>query len=237
MLKNKDDSSPTNFRPKSVEGKRAIKPNLKLVGDEQILVVKADIIFKKAKWQGLKTDDLDYYIDLIKNNHEFKRRGDMERDPSYQQIIPYILFSAKDGSAPGGSDKFFAYKYIKEAGETRLINNDYQLGVGGHINKEDVNESKNVLEAGMMREWLEEVDFKGKILEKKLVGILNDESREVEKVHLGLVYHFVGDNTDIQIKEKEKMEGKLISLNEVINNTSHSPWMKIVCDNYLSKLK
>jgi predicted NUDIX family phosphoesterase len=198
--------------------------------------VKEDVIFQKEKWQGLKTDDLNHYVDLIKNNYEFKRRGDVESDPSYQQIIPYILFSARGGSASGGSDKFFAYKYIKKAGEKRLINNECQLGIGGHINKEDVNESKDVLETGMMREWLEEVDFKGNILEKRLVGILNDESREVEKVHLGLVYHFVGDNPDIQIKETEKMEGKLIDLNEVINNTSHSPWTKIVCDNYLSKL-
>jgi predicted NUDIX family phosphoesterase len=196
--------------------------------DEQILVVKEDVIFQKEKWQGLKTDDLNHYVDLIKNNYEFKRRGDVENDPSYQQIIPYILFSF--------NNKFFAYKYIKKAGEERLINNEYQLGVGGHINKEDVNESKDILEAGMMREWTEEVDFKGNILQKKLVGILNDESREVEKVHLGLVYHFVGDNPDIQIKETEKMEGKLIDLNEIINNTSHSPWMEIVCDKYLSKL-
>jgi predicted NUDIX family phosphoesterase len=196
--------------------------------DEQILVAKADIIFGKDKWQGLKTDNLDYYVDLIKNNYEFKRRGDMENNPSYQQIIPYILFSFKN--------KFFAYKYIKSAGETRLINNDYQLGVGGHINKEDVKNGKDVLEQGISREWSEEVDFRGKFLEKKLVGILNDESREVEKVHLGLVYHFIGDSPDIQIKETEKMEGGLFDLNEVINNTSHSPWMKIVCDNYLSKL-
>ena len=62
--------------------------------DEQILVVKADIIFAKGKWQGLRVDNLDYYVDLIKNNCEFKRRGDMENDSSWQQIIPYIIFSA-----------------------------------------------------------------------------------------------------------------------------------------------
>jgi len=207
--------------------------------DEQILVVRADILFGPpaggGKWQGLKTDNLDYYVDLIKKNVEFKRRGDMENDESFQQIIPYILFSFEH--------KFFAYKYLAGAGEQRLVNNNYQLGVGGHINKEDlpaqacVGESINVLETGMMREWEEEVDFKGNIISKKLVGIINDESTSVEKVHLGLVYHFIGDSTDIKIKETEKMEGVMIDLKDLSSDKiSHSPWMKIVYEEYLSKL-
>ena len=40
--------------------------------DEQILVIRSDILFQKGKWQGLKTESLDYYIDLIKKNAEFK---------------------------------------------------------------------------------------------------------------------------------------------------------------------
>lgn len=198
--------------------------------DEQILVVKSDIIFGKGKWRGLKTDNLDYYVDLIKKNYEFKRRGDMENDPSFQQIIPYMLFSF--------SDKYFAYKYIKNAGEQRLINNDYQLGVGGHINKEDIDKSKDILEIGMMREWHEEVDFSGNLTSKKLIGIVNDESREVEQVHLGLVYHFVGDSSDIRVKETDKMEGILVDSKELSENTiSHSPWMQIVYNEYLKKIQ
>jgi predicted NUDIX family phosphoesterase len=201
--------------------------------DEQILVVKSDIIFKSApfgggKWQGLKTDNLDYYVDLIKNNCEFKRRGDMENNDSFQQIIPYILFSF--------NNKFFAYKYLANAGEQRLVNNDYQLGVGGHINKEDINGGRDILEQGMMREWEEEVQFRGKLLSKKLVGIINDEARPVEKVHLGLVYHLVGDNMDIKVKETDKMNGKLFDLKEISGNMSHSPWMQIVYNEYLSKI-
>jgi len=196
--------------------------------DEQILVVKSEILFKDGKWQGLKTDNLDYYVDLIKKSCEFGRRGDMENDPSFQQIIPYILFSS--------GNKFFAYKYLANAGEQRLVNNDYQLGVGGHINKEDIKDGKDILEEGMTREWEEEVDFKGRLISKKLVGIVNDESRSVEQVHLGLVYHFVGESPDIQIKETDKMEGRLFELKDIAENISHSPWMKIVYNEYLSKL-
>ena len=196
--------------------------------DELVLVMPSDKLFEKEVWQGLKTENLDYYLELIKNNCEFRRRGDVETDNGVQQVIPYILFSF--------GNKFFAYKYLAKAGEQRLVNDDYQLGVGGHINKEDVNDAKDVVETGMMREWEEEVDFKGKLISKKLVGIINDDSRPVEQVHLGLVYHFIGDNADIQIKETDKMAGNLFSIKEIGENMGHSPWMKIVYDNYLLKV-
>lgn len=195
--------------------------------DEQILVIKSNILFERGKWQGLKTENLDYYLDLIKNNSEFKRKGDVENDSSFQQIIPYVLFSYKD--------EFFAYKYLSAAGEQRLVNNNYQLGIGGHINQEDINEGEDVIETGMMREWEEEVHFKGHLLDKKFVGIINDDSHPVEQVHVGLVYHFVGDSPNIFIEEADKMEGKLISLNELENSVSHSVWMNIVFNEYLKK--
>ncbi len=198
--------------------------------DEQILVVKSDIIFQKEKWQGLKTDNLDYYIDLIKNNYEFKRRGDMENDPSFQQIIPYMVFNFQD--------KYFIYKYLPKAREQRLVDS-YQLGVGGHINKEDINGDADVLEAGMMREWSEEVDFKGNLLEKKLIGILNNDTRTVEAVHIGLVYNFSGDSSEISIKETDKMAGELVPINKIeehINGNLGSIWAQIVYKEYLSKL-
>ena len=193
--------------------------------DEQILVVESEVLFKDGKWMGLKTDNLDYYVELIKKNAQFKRRGDMENNPSYQQIIPYILFSF--------GEKFFAYKYLSNAGEQRLVNNDYQLGVGGHNNPGDEGEG-DILEGGMMREWNEEVEFKGNFLSRKLVGIVNDESRDVEKVHLGLVYHFVGDSPEINVRETDKMEGRLIDLSELgEDKLSHSNWMRIVYNEYL----
>ena len=198
--------------------------------DEQILVIKSDIIFSAigGKWQGLKTDNLNYYVDLIKKNCEFKRRGDMEEDESYQQIIPYMVFSF--------GEHFFAYKYLPKAGDLRMVQNDYILGVGGHINKDDINGDNDILEAGMMREWEEEVNFKGNFLSRKLVGIVRDESRPIEKVHLGLVYHFIGNSPDIQVKETEKMKGELLDLKEVFKNSIISPWMQIVYNDYFQKL-
>lgn len=193
---------------------------------EKVLVVPRSVIFGKGDWQGLKTDNLDYYVNLIKNNCQFKNRDEVETDPSFQQIIPYIVFNFEN--------KYFIYKYLKNAGEKRLIDS-YQIGIGGHINPIDGENSEDILEAGMMREWSEEVDFKGNFLEKKLVGVLNDDSSPVDAVHIGLVYNFVGDSPEISLREKDKMEGQLIDLKDIGEYIADNKgvWVKIVYRDYL----
>ena len=203
--------------------------------DEQVLVIKSDIIFsrhgrdpaeagKDGIWQGLKTDNLDYYVDLIKKKCELKRRGDVENDNSYQQIIPYIIFNY--------NDKYFLYRYLKKAGEQRLLN-DYIVGIGGHINKEDVKEGEDILEAGRDREWNEEIEYNDP-LEKELIGILNDDRRPVEAVHLGLVYLFTGSTPNISVKEKDKMTGQLYGPEEFAEKAGNTEgWAPIIYNEYI----
>ena len=196
--------------------------------DKKTLVVASDIIFKAGNWQGLKRENLEDYLELIKNNYQFIVRAEVENDISYQQIIPYIIFSYQN--------KYFLYHYLEKSNEQRL-KNDWILGVGGHIDSDDAKSSKNILETGMMREWQEEIDYKGHIIEKKLIGILNDEARRVEAVHLGLVYHFRGDSPDIRVKEQDVLEGELIDFGDLpkyIKNTRG--WAPIVWRDYLSKI-
>lgn len=192
--------------------------------DEKVLVVPRNVFFEKGSWQGIKKDNLDYYLELVKNNSFFKKRGDVEEDSSYLQIIPYIVFSFKD--------KFFLYKYIQKAGEQRLLNH-YQLAVGGHINEIDGKD----LELAAKREWEEEVDFRGNILNQKLVGILNDDKRLVEKVHLGMIYHFIGDNENISVKEIDKMEGQMVEKSDIAQYVENiNGWGPIVWRDYISKI-
>ena len=196
--------------------------------DEQILVVKSDIIFKDGRWQGLKTDNLDYYIDLIKKNCEFKRRGDMENDPSYQQIIPYIVFNYQD--------KYFLYHYLAKAGEDRL-KSDYAIGIGGHINSDDVKGNEDLLETGRDREWNEEVEYKDELIEKKLIGLIADNGRPVESAHLGIAYIYKGTTPNISVKETDKIAGELMSLEDTAREASNTKgWAPIIYKEYISKL-
>ncbi len=197
---------------------------------EKVLVVKNKIIFKGGEWQGLKTDGIEKLYDLILKNGEFINRDKAEASEKFQQIIPYILFKNKN------KNKFFLYKYLKGAGETRLHRN-YILGVAGHINPIDEDKDKDVIEEGIERELEEEIEYQGNILEKKLVGILNDNRREVEKVHLGLIYVYEGDNEKIEIKEKDKMTGKFRTIEEMkslIGNEGDLGWAPLLFP-YLKK--
>jgi len=196
----------------------------KMKKDKQILVIPRSIFFKKGGWQGIKKDNLDYYLELLQNNSFFKRREDVEEDSSYLQIIPYSVFSFQD--------KFFLYKYIKKAGEKRLIGR-YQLAVGGHI---DLADGKD-LELAALREWEEEVDFKGKIIAKKLVGILNDDTEMVERVHLGIIYHLTGDSDNIGVKEIDKLKGEMVQKENILKYISDADiWASIIWRDYISKL-
>lgn len=192
--------------------------------DEKVLVIARDVFFQKGSWQGIKKDNLNYYLELIKNSSFFKERKDVEEDSGFLQIIPYIIFSFKD--------KFFLYKYIRKAGEKRLINH-YQIAVGGHI---DLADGKD-LDLAALREWQEEVYFKGKIISKKLVGILNDDTNMVEKVHLGMIYHFTGDNGDIKVKETDKLKGEMVEKQDIPKYIKEKDvWASIIWRDHISEL-
>jgi predicted NUDIX family phosphoesterase len=127
------------------------------------------------------------------------------------------------------------YRYLSKAGEQRL-KNDLIIGVGGHINKDDVKPGEDILEAGRDREWCEEVNYTDK-LEKKLVGILADSRRPVESVHLGLVYVFEGQTPNISVKETDKMAGELTSLGELAQKAPNTEgWVPIIYNEYIKKI-
>lgn len=188
---------------------------------EKVLAIKNSILFKDGIWQGLKKDNREYFYNLINKEGEFIDRIFAETSFEYKQVIPYVLFRFKED--------FFLYEYIEGAKETRLHHN-YILGIAGHINPDDVS-GKDTIQEGMMREWTEEVSFSGDIIKKSFLGILNDDRREVEKMHLGIVYIFEGNSPDIRIKESHKMVGKLMPVKEMaklIGNEEDLGWAPLL---------
>src|SRR5688500_6528957 len=152
--------------------------------NEQILVVKRDYLFKDAHaWHGLKEVNFDDYLQIINDKKEFHARSVMETDPTYKQIIPYLIFQH--------DNNYFLMQRKSDASETRLASK-LTLGIGGHIRQEDMTE--NSLFAWAMREFHEEVDYAGNIQVTPL-GILNDDSNDVGKVHIGFVLLLTGDSS------------------------------------------
>ena len=170
--------------------------------DEIILVVPREQLFvHKQAWHGLQEVDFNEYLQIINGKKEFLPRSLMETDPTYKQIIPYLIFTH--------NDKYFLMQRKADASEARL-RNKLTLGIGGHIRQEDMHSSS--LFSWALREFHEEVEYAGNVHVQPL-GILNDDSNDVGKVHIGFVLLLQGDSPDIAIKSELK-SGALVSLDE-----------------------
>lgn len=171
---------------------------------EQILVVKRVCLSDYLRTNGLITTNCDEIISIIKNNFEFIDREDAENDPNYKQIIPYVALVC--------GDKVFTTQRLNKGTEERL-HGLLSIGIGGHINKGDLETAADPLAEGMLRELGEEVYIKepGEMIP---IGLINDDSNEVGSVHLGLFYKMkVGK--DVEVIEKEKLLGKWFSISEL----------------------
>jgi predicted NUDIX family phosphoesterase len=97
--------------------------------EEQVLVIQRKVLEKAGVFEGL-VFDVDRYLGEIfaSGVPSFMKRSQAEKDPSYKQLIPYVIMSC-DG-------KYLSYVRGRRAGETRLVGLR-SIGIGGHINPAD----------------------------------------------------------------------------------------------------
>lgn len=190
------------------------------VFDEHVLCVKREDVFPDGAWHGFVSDGLDRYQRLIRERAFFMPRRDVEEDPGYQQVIPYVVFRH--------ADRYFLTRRLKASSEKRL-RQQYSLGVGGHINPGDLENGDPVLD-GLKREFEEEVEYAGDF-QATLLGLINDDSSPVSKVHLALAFLVDGSTPEIAIRETDKLAGELLTLEEMrIFYLEMESWSQIVYD-------
>lgn len=172
---------------------------------EKVLVVKTEKLSEYISGRiGLLTDIREAVMEVIINEHEFIPRSDAEEDPSYKQIIPYVVLTQRG--------KVFATRRLNKGGESRL-HGKISIGIGGHINPVDETDRKNVLMHGLERELDEEVDIehRGQLVPR---GLINDDSNGVGAVHLGLCFTMEVEG-QVAVKETEKLTGAWMSIEEL----------------------
>lgn len=169
--------------------------------DENILVVKREILLQHT-WHGLNTTNIPIAVATITHNQEFLPRSLMEQDPTYKQIIPYVIFRFED--------RYFVMQRKSSASEQRL-KNKFSLGIGGHVRQEDVI-GKEIIDWAE-REFHEEINYSGS-LDLEPIGFLNDDSNAVGEVHLGFVIIAHGNTENISIKSELK-SGYLMTRKEI----------------------
>jgi predicted NUDIX family phosphoesterase len=152
----------------------------------------------------------------------------MERDPSFKQLIPYVIFRYRD---PHGAVSLFQYTRGRGQGEARL-HQKRSIGVGGHICAEDHagRTSRHPYEEGLRRELDEEVVLDTRY-EARLVGLINDDETEVGRVHLGLVHLFDVDAPSVVPREAELVDSGFRPVHELLRERSRfESWSQICLD-------
>lgn len=169
--------------------------------EEHILVVKRDILLTSGSWHGLRQDNFDSTISLVTHHREFYARSLMEQDTSFKQIIPYLIFQYQD--------QFFLMQRRANA-SAQALQNKFSLGIGGHVRQEDMQQA-SIFEWAR-REFYEEVAYDGSLTIRPL-GIINDDTNDIGKVHIGFALVLEGNSANISIKTEHK-SGTLLTLKE-----------------------
>lgn len=184
---------------------------------EFVFVVPRRQLFGEAYPQGFKPFGEDFdrgAFEAAAGQHGyFVERDHAESNPDLKQIIPYSIV-VRDG-------EILLLRRLSKGGESRL-HNKLSIGVGGHINPEDLEGiseleraqgSAALFEAGSHRELHEELVLSPPYTATR-VGILNDDSNPVGAVHVGLV-QLVHATGDVTIREDDVLEGRFVTPGEL----------------------
>jgi predicted NUDIX family phosphoesterase len=152
--------------------------------NENILVIKRSLFDELGSFQGLNFEAKKYLsVILSRGNNFFLPRAQAERDPAYKQIIPYVLVAFENS--------VLHYVRGKKAGEQRLVAKG-SIGIGGHMNETDETFfalDEAAYRSGVEREVNEEIRIDTRFNDR-IVALLNDDTTEVGRVHLGIVHVF-----------------------------------------------
>lgn len=172
--------------------------------DEKVLGFTRALFDQLGAFQGFNADVGRYLPAILApKNNSFRPRSEAETDPSFKQIIPYVVIT--DG------DRILHYVRGRKSGEQRLVAKG-SLGIGGHINDEDHSlfaVGEQAFRDAVAREVGEELIVDGEF-DAKPVGLINDDSTEVGKVHFGIVH--VLKRTPEQVRKRESVITQLTFL-------------------------
>ncbi len=173
--------------------------------EENVLVVRRSLFDELGSFHGLNFEPEKYLGALLsRGNNFFLPRAQAENDPSHKQIIPYALMAH--------GDTVLHYVRGKKAGEQRLVAKG-SIGIGGHMNDSDESLfawDEAAYRAGVEREVNEEIKIESPF-EDRIVALLNDDTTEVGRVHLGIVHVF--RLTEPKVQKREAMITNLAFLN------------------------
>jgi len=193
------------------------------VATEHVLVVPTPVFHRLGHFQGFCGETERYLRGLLDPAHtSYRPRSAMEQDPSFKQLIPYVIFRFRDAD---GRTLVFQYTRGKGQGESRL-HAKRSIGVGGHISADDALQT-SAYDEGMRRELEEEViintPYRG-----RMAGLINDDESEVGRVHLGIVHLLDVERPAVEPRESEIIDAGFRPVAELLADiTRFETWSQI----------
>jgi predicted NUDIX family phosphoesterase len=170
-------------------------------------------------------------LKTLVQNGQFRKRAELEEDPSFKQIIPYGIISCRDS--------FYLFKRTTGQREKRL-HNKFTMGAGGHMNPGDPAASKEqYLTDELKRELSEEVRMLNgcQIENIEFIGFINDDTIPVGRFHIGLLYHIYVSNKEVYINETDKLTAEWIDKSALPEFYEEmETWSRIVFDFYITNI-
>ena len=173
---------------------------------ERVLVLPRDAVPGGCDFLGVKPmedADLEALRRALAADGRWLDRVSAEQDSSHKQLIPYVV--VRD------ADRVFLMERT-DAGADPRLHRRATIGVGGHLNP--VDDGIDPLGSGLRREWREELEADWEP-EFAPIGFLNDDRNPVGTVHLGVVFEVQTAGRAIDVREGDKLSGRMASLDEV----------------------
>jgi predicted NUDIX family phosphoesterase len=202
------------------------------VADENVLVFPRSILEELGVFQGFSAEVARYLPFILdRKRNGFRLRAQVETDPNYKQIIPYVVIT--DGTS------ILHYVRGKKAGEQRLVAKG-SIGIGGHINYEDHSlfvTDQQAFQDAVAREVGEELVVQGPF-DAKPVGLINDDSTEVGRVHFGIVHVMFRQPHQVKKNEQVITQVDFLPINDLqARREQMETWSQLCLDNLAALLK
>lgn len=174
--------------------------------DEKVLVIPTAHFEVVGSFQGFRPADEAYRARLLdRRQYVFCPRAEVETDPRYKQLIPYLVLR--------WGEEVFHYRRGAAGGESRL-HARRSIGIGGHIALGDAH-LPDPYHAGMLRELTEEVHIQANYRER-LLGFINDDRTPVGSVHLGVVHLLDLDRPEVTPREDALADAGFLPIHRLL---------------------
>jgi len=193
---------------------------------ERVLCFPRLLLDELGSFQGFRSDDGELIERILASGKaRFIERAKAEEDPSFKQLIPYVVMV--------WSDKILFYVRGSQTGEERLKSLG-SVGIGGHISVTDHSlferDIREVFAAGLRREVAEEVDVQTEYSER-IAGLINDDSNPVGRVHLGILVIWKLAKPKVIKRERSITSLEFLTLEELRKRRETlETWSQIVID-------